>query len=143
MNCRKVKSLISKYFDKQTDKQQNSIIFEHIGVCSKCKEEFELFEKVYNFLPKYDRDVELSGYFNNKLFTRINESKNNENLWHSVFNWRVVLPVLSIFVIMFSGIFIKPCKNKFKEYKTITYELYPEEEVDLAMLEIYSNFENL
>lgn len=142
MNCNKIKKLISRYFDKQTTIQEESIIFEHIKVCAKCKEEFELFKKIYLALPEYNREVNLSEYFNDKLFVRINENE-KKHLRDFVFDWRVAFSVLGILVIFLSGVFINPCKSRFKEYNMISYEIYPEEEVDLAMLEIYSNFGNL
>ncbi len=146
MKCKKVRKMMSKYFDNQADIQQKELILEHIKICESCKKEFEIFKKIYEFMPEYEKNIEVSSNFNNKVFERIYEKKGKsifENIPIFNLNWRVALAFSVIFVIFLSSIFMNPCKNKVVGYNSYSYELYPEEEVDLAMMDLYSNFEDL
>lgn len=144
MKCNKIKKLISKYFDHQTNQQETNNIFDHIKICSLCEKEFNLLSTIYKNLPQYD-NVEISDEFNTKLFTRLSEEKHtkyNLNIFDFVFFNRgfkkILIPVVSIFLIILGTMFISYSKNRFNDYST--YELYPQEDVDLAMIDFFINY---
>lgn len=137
MKCKKIKKLISKYFDNQPlSQQEQQMMNSHISYCQNCKKEFELLQKIYTFLPEYEK-VQISDKFNSKLLSLIqNEKKIETNLEYILSGLKkMFIPVAVMLVVVFNIItFVRPCRNLLiKEY--YFYELYPEEDSDIVLLE--------
>jgi predicted anti-sigma-YlaC factor YlaD len=133
MKCKKIKKLISKYFDSALQQEEKDMLFSHIEQCSNCKLEFEILSKIYNNLPEY-KDVELQTSLESRIFAKIEEQQNKK-----LVVWKKFVPVLapiSALVILLITT-INPCKNV-NSYKE-NYSLYPQEDIDLAELEL-TNF---
>jgi predicted anti-sigma-YlaC factor YlaD len=133
VKCKKIKRFISKYFDGVLQQEEKDILFSHIEQCSNCKLEFEILSKIYNNLPEY-KDVELQTSLESRIFAKIEEQQNKK-----LIVWKKFVPVLapiSALVILLITT-INPCKNV-NSYKE-SYSLYPQEDIDLAELEL-TNF---
>jgi predicted anti-sigma-YlaC factor YlaD len=133
VKCKKIKRFISKYFDGVLQQEEKDILFSHIEQCSNCKLEFEILSKIYNILPEY-KDVELQTSLESRIFAKIEEQQNKK-----LIVWKKFVPVLapiSALVILLITT-INPCKNV-NSYKE-SYSLYPQEDIDLAELEL-TNF---
>jgi predicted anti-sigma-YlaC factor YlaD len=133
VKCKKIKKLISKYFDGVLQQEEKDILFSHIEQCSNCKLEFDVLSKFFNNLPEY-KDVELQTSLKSRIFAKIEEKQNKKFVV-----WKKFVPVLapiSALVILLITT-INPCKNV-NSYKE-SYSLYPQEDIDLAELEL-TNF---
>jgi predicted anti-sigma-YlaC factor YlaD len=133
VKCKKIKKFISKYFDDVLQQDEKDMLFSHIEECSNCKLEFEILSKIYNNLPEY-KDVELQTRLESRIFAKIEEQQNKEFVV-----WKKIVPILapiSALVILLITT-INPCKNV-NSYKE-NYSLYPQEDIDLAELEL-TNF---
>lgn len=141
MKCKKLK-LISKYLDNQLNQTEALEILEHIKICKICKEEFEILKKIYSLLPEY-KDVEVSNYFDSKLYQKLrNETEKLsilELLSYKPFRG-ILLPISFIFIFMVSIFTYKSCDNINRKFSS--YEIYQQEDIDLAMFEIILNYYN-
>jgi predicted anti-sigma-YlaC factor YlaD len=133
VKCKKIKKLISKYFDGVLQREEKDMLFSHIEQCRNCKLEFDVLSKFFNNLPEY-KDVELQTSLESRIFAKIEEQQNKKFVV-----WKKFVPVLapiSALVILLIAT-INPCKNV-NSYKE-NYSLYPQEDIDLAELEL-TNF---
>lgn len=141
MKCKKIK-LISKYFDNQLNQQEINQLLEHIKTCEVCKEEFNIFLKIYSYLPEYE-NVEISDDFNFRLFSKLSQETEKYSIFDLIFRKslkRVLVPIVTITVIFLSSLLIY--KNfDIKEFN-FSYELYPEEDIDLLLFDFILNNQN-
>jgi predicted anti-sigma-YlaC factor YlaD len=133
VKCKKIKKLISKYFDGVLHQEEKDMLFSHIEQCSNCKLEFDVLSKFFNNLPEY-KNVELQTSLESRIFAKIEEQQNKK-----LIVWKKFVPVLApvTALVIFLITTINPCKsvNTYKE----SYVLYPQEDIDLAELEL-TNF---
>lgn len=139
MKCKKTK-LISKYFDQQLEENETKELLEHTKTCKICKEEFEIFLKIYSYLPEYE-DIKISDDFNFRLFSKLQQETEKPSLLELLLRKplrNVLVPALGVAIIFLTSIFIpKSCYVKYQNFSS--YELYPEEEIDLAMFDLILN----
>ena len=140
MDCKYIKKLISKYFDKQTDSAENNLLFEHINSCSNCKKDFDLFSKIYSKFPK-KQNVPLSPYFNQKLKTYISNNKNQ------FFINQILKPVgvffsLAIFFFVLSVFLIKPKVGNIFQNDFVQQTIDDEDDVIFDLIELSQEINN-
>lgn len=147
MNCEKIKKLLSKYFDNQLQPHQKEDIFKHMKSCPLCEEEFNLLFTIYQNLPQYE-DVDISVNFNTKLFRRLSQEEQAKNRFSIVANilWNLnlrkfLVSAVSIFLIIFGVMFVSHYNKDLNKY-SLLYELYPQEDIDLAMMDFYIDYLN-
>lgn len=135
MKCKKIQKLISKFFDDQLKNPQDELlIFSHIKECKRCSLFFNLLEKLYNISKLSYEKVEPTEFFNTKLLSRITMSEQPTILPKTLRAKNVLVPVLTTLMVIISSLFIpRYCKQKPEVY---SYELYPEEDIDLATFDI-------
>lgn len=141
MKCKKIK-LISKYFDNQLNQQEINQLLEHIKTCEVCKEEFNIFSKIYSYLPEYE-NVEISDDFNFRLFSKLSQETEKYSIFDLIFRKslkRVLVPIVTITVIFLSSLLIY--KNFDIKERNFSYELYPEEDIDLLLFDFILNNQN-
>jgi len=54
MDHKKIKELISSYFDSELDEEQKKLVNEHIRQCSECRKEFEEMRKFEEVMGKME-----------------------------------------------------------------------------------------
>lgn len=142
MECKKIKKIMSKYFDHQVlTKEQQEILFAHIHKCLPCKKEYDLFSQLFKFMPEYEQK-QTSDNFNFKLISKIRLQEENK---HNIFvpYWRKnFVPVFVILLIVIFSIttLVSPCSKTKSSY--YSYKFYPEEDVDLISLETITILQN-
>ncbi len=130
MKCKKIRKLISKYFDNILSEEEKKVMFEHIKECVCCNKEFNILSKIYNYLPEY-KDVEISRSISDLVLSKIkNSEKEKVILW-----WRFVPTTAVLLVLMLTFIMVKSYKRP-QLNGNLTYVLYPYEDLDLLELEL-------
>ncbi|MEN3013644.1 MAG: zf-HC2 domain-containing protein [Endomicrobiia bacterium] len=135
MKCKKYKILISKYFDNELSQNQKDIILNHLSVCNKCREDFEFFSKIQTILQP--TTLETSPHFEAKLLNKLKQTQIKPVLLLPAKYFRYLVPALGVIFITVSIFLTKLYQSK---KQTFTYELYPQETIDLVMFEYYTVF---
>ncbi|MFN3550570.1 MAG: anti-sigma factor family protein [Endomicrobiia bacterium] len=141
MKCKKIKKLISKYFDNEINQQEVKNLFEHIKICPLCEKEFNILSTIYQNLPQYE-NIDISTDFNTRLFMRLSKQmKNQFNIFDNIFyNLRVkpfLISLAGMFLIVLGVIFFSQNRNNLNHF---SYQLYPQEEIDLAMIDFFVEY---
>ncbi len=141
MKCKKIKKLISKYFDNETNQQEVENLFKHIKICPLCEKEFNILSAIYQNLPQYD-NFDISTDFNKRLFMRLSQQmKNQFNIFDFIFyNLRLKLFLVSLvgtFLILLGVIFFSQNRNNLDHF---SYQLYLQEEIDLTMIDFFVEY---
>ncbi|MCS7231086.1 MAG: zf-HC2 domain-containing protein [Elusimicrobiota bacterium] len=135
MRCKKYKIFISKYFDNELNEQQKDLLIKHLHLCQDCKEEFDFFYKIYNNLLVKQTSLETSTYFEIKLFEKLKQIHNQQTARVSGY-FRYLVPALGVIIII---LFLFTKLPMSKKTSITFYELYPQETIDLAMLDYYTD----
>lgn len=139
MKCKKIK-LISKYFDNQLNEQEVKELLAHIKICKICNEEFKTFLKIYPYIPSYE-EVKTSEDFDFRLFYRLRQETEKPSIFELLLRRplrNALIPVLGLTMIFLTFVFVpKSCNIKNQNFSS--YELYPEEEIDLTMFDLILN----
>ncbi|MCS7227917.1 MAG: hypothetical protein NZ839_03015 [Endomicrobia bacterium] len=129
---------MSKYFDRQSlIHKEKELLFTHIDICLSCKKEFNFYNQLYMLLPKYERKT-LSAEFNFKILRRIRNINREKflDIPKYVLNFRrLFVPLGLTLLVIFTTMKIFNTCGMVDRAKSV-YELYPAEELDLAMLEL-------
>lgn len=135
MKCRKIQKLISKFFDNQLKEHDNELlIFSHIKECKECSLFFRILEKLYTTTNISYEKIEPTEFFNAKLFAEVKLLQRQKILYNLFRLTKILVPVLAAIGIIISSFFIQ---QYFKQKTEIySYELYPEEELDLSLFDI-------
>ncbi|MCS7151274.1 MAG: hypothetical protein NZ928_02665 [Endomicrobia bacterium] len=137
MNCKKIQHLISKFFDReQITQDDESSIFSHIKICKNCSSFFTILSKLYTAAEKSYDKVEFSKTSETKLYANLRLLSNQQPVAQNVlvtYFKKILVPILGVmFILVASLVVIRPCAKKIDLY---TYELYPEEDIDITMFE--------
>lgn len=105
MECSKAQDLLSEYIDNMLDEDINREIEEHLSVCSRCKQEFELLDDIIKNCHKFGEE-NLPRDFNRELHDKLLAESHNIKGKGSAVPWirrySSVAAALLILVVSFS-----------------------------------------
>lgn len=144
MKCKNVKKIISKYFDRSSTLQENNNMFEHFYKCQSCRQEYEIFSKIFSMLPVCKENMVVSANFESKLFAKLRHFENTEKnvLLQYLKKIPVSIPAVIVgLILIISTSLLRDCSYNVRT--TETYEIYPSENIDLVMFDFVEIFEKI
>ncbi len=125
--CSQIKNLIQKYIDKETTKQEEKILKEHVEKCKDCFAELNYYLKIKENLALC-KPPELSDKFFSKLHSKLLETSYEnmiEKKFIEVFSRYAVVTIL-FFVVIFGFLLLKEKKIIFVYNQTYPMDYYSE-----------------
>lgn len=140
MNCQKVEKLFSEYLENELSEKIKNEIKEHLEICGKCSQEFEIFKDSINSLKSLEvEDVKEEVWF--KIKERISKEESFFEYFYS--NYLKPLPGLAFTFAVIIFVFITFTKIsqkipiKIEPPRTSLNFVYKEFQDDEIINEIY------
>ena len=73
--CKKVKKMLSRYLDKETDNSDTSMIKAHLDICPVCMEDYSALLKGRDFVAGIDRKTLPQDYLISRLHEKIADER--------------------------------------------------------------------
>ncbi len=106
MNCRKVKSLLIKYIEKELNNNISSLIEEHLMHCKRCSELYNSVGSSFNTILNFRHsNPEVSFFFTEKVIHRISSLKSYGDISLSGWLKEVLLKKTSVIIASATAIF--------------------------------------
>ncbi|MGC8653916.1 MAG: zf-HC2 domain-containing protein [Candidatus Kryptoniota bacterium] len=107
MDCRESRELMTGAVDNELSKEQSAEFFEHIEICSECRDEYELEKLTKAYIKRKITWVEVPYELQQAILIQINSSGNaghTFNLWSSLLSNSFFQPLLAFGVVVLIAI---------------------------------------
>lgn len=141
MECKKVQSNFSVYYDKQLKSKKNIELEKHLSVCVDCQEKYKIFKENI-LLVKETLDYSAPDYLWYKIKNKI-QQENQRTFSFGFFTfWRFAFVSIFIIFILGSALFVNYKSKKDNIIKNTELEYFLINSIEISNNEI-NNFQNI